>query len=517
MPIVAVKHESALISASQTFPIFSLIKLVQTILGCGPSKTAIARIWCVIFLAVCSQIQAKGQSLKAEITVIEAAPAKVRVSIEFPGDTDELSFRNTYAGIIGLAQRIENVKAESTDDSPVKVERRAPGEFRSVRKAKAFSYEVNLVEPARLENMSHVSWLNREHGLLMPADLFPRSPAAPARFSDVRVTLNLPDGWTTQTNIGVDSNQEFVTTEPDKAVFLIGPKLRTANPQIGSGRLAVVTSGDWPFSTADLQTVATRIVAEYVDVTGSPLRRDSVLMVMPLPGAVGTQRWTAETRGNSVVLLVGSNASRKQLLNRLAILLSHELFHLWVPNNLKLDGDYDWFFEGFTLYQALLTDMRLGLISFDDYLQTIGRVFQSYLSTPDRDKWSLIEASERRWTTSSSLVYDKGMLVAFLYDLQLRESSDCSSSVSSVYRELFLWEPTGHENANELIIRLLSKPHGMDGFTKQYVAARGSLQFEEYFAKYGLEFQDSGPRLKVKRGIDDGQRKLLRCLGYRSG
>ena len=65
------------------------------------------------------------------------------------------------------------------------------------------------------------------------------------------------------------------------------------------------------------------------------------------------------------MLLMGTGGSRKQRLNRLGILLSHELFHLWVPNSLSLDGDYDWFFEGFTLYLALLTDVRLGLISFD--------------------------------------------------------------------------------------------------------------------------------------------------------
>ena len=43
------------------------------------------------------------------------------------------------------------------------------------------------------------------------------------------------------------------------------------------------------------------------------------------------------------------------------------------------------------------------------------------MSAPDSRQFSLIEASERRWTTRSSLVYDKGMLVAFIYDLSLEE------------------------------------------------------------------------------------------------
>ena len=39
----------------------------------------------------------------------------------------------------------------------------------------------------------------------------------------------------------------------------------------------------------------------------------------------------------------------------------------------------------------------------------------------DADELSLIDASERRWTTGNAAVYDKGMLVAFLYDLAIRK------------------------------------------------------------------------------------------------
>jgi hypothetical protein len=44
---------------------------------------------------------------------------------------------------------------------------------------------------------------------------------------------------------------------------------------------------------------------------------------------------------------------------QLEIIFTHEVLHLWVPNALRLHGDYDWFFEGFTLYTALLTALEL--------------------------------------------------------------------------------------------------------------------------------------------------------------
>jgi predicted metalloprotease with PDZ domain len=161
--------------------------------------------------------------------------------------------------------------------------------------------------------------------------------------------------------------------------------------------------------------------------------------------------------------------------------------------------------------------VRLGLISFDDYVETIGRVYQSYLALPDRDKLSLIEASERRWTTSPSLVYEKGMLVAFIYDLMLRSSEDCKASLSDIYKNLFRLHSTGQGNANETIIRLLSVGGGTETFVEDYVEGHRKFDFEALVSPYGFEIQskDSSPRLRVSGDLNKAQRKLLGCLDHR--
>jgi predicted metalloprotease with PDZ domain len=243
-------------------------------------------------------------------------------------------------------------------------------------------------------------------------------------------------------------------------------------------------------------------------------------MLIPYPGEAGPESWSAETRGNDVVLVLGRKASRKKVLARLGIVLSHELFHLWVPNSLKLSGDYDWFFEGFTLYQALRTDLRLGLISFDDYLDTLARVYDSYLSAADGDRLSLIEASERRWTTSSSLVYEKGMLVAFLYDLTLRSPKDCETSFDNVYADLFRRSATGQGSANETIIKVLNERVGLKSFTKDYIESAGRISLDATLSTYGIQLQRRIPgvsptKLAVSRDPDKTQRRLLGCIGYR--
>ena len=79
---------------------------------------------------------------------------------------------------------------------------------------------------------------------------------------------------------------------------------------------------------------------------------------------------------------------------QLEVIFSHEVLHLWVPNALQLRGDYDWFFEGFTLYTALLTALDLKAIDFREYLDTLARVYDSYISYPN--VLSLIEAHHSR-------------------------------------------------------------------------------------------------------------------------
>jgi predicted metalloprotease with PDZ domain len=78
------------------------------------------------------------------------------------------------------------------------------------------------------------------------------------------------------------------------------------------------------------------------------------------------------------MLLSGRAPSKVAALSRLSVPLTHELFHLWVPNALALEGDYDWFYEGFTMYQAMRAAGRLNLLTFEDFLNSIGRVFDAY-------------------------------------------------------------------------------------------------------------------------------------------
>lgn len=476
-------------------------------------KTLAAALVLVILASVTS---IRSQTISARISVISTSPARVRVEAQLPAATGTLSFRNSYAGIIGLSERIESVQGVGAGGETTTIEKLAPGEFRASQKLSRVSYEVNLAQPIRPSQMSHVSWMNAEQGLFMLSDLLPERIDS-GRFSAV-IHIDVPVGWTVTSNAMVDGSR-FSTDDPDSVVFLVGSALAQQREQLDGALFSVVMSGRWPISNSDLIRSSKEILRHYSRVTRFALRKNVVLMLVPYAGEVGPENWTAETRGNVVVLLMGQNGSRKKILSRIGVVLSHEVFHLWVPNSLELTGDYDWFFEGFTLYEALRTDLRLGFISFDEYLNTIARVYDSYISSADSRNFSLIEASERRWTTQSSLVYEQGMLVAFIYDLSLRKMTDCKLSLDDIYAELFRVAPRGQTNANETIIRVLTGHEGLESFARDYVETTTTINLNPILANYGLILKpgtsETGAKItKLDSKFNKSQSKFLGCLSH---
>ncbi len=466
------------------------------------------------FLIFSATAEVHAQSLKVRVIVTSLSPARVLVEAEGPL-AETWSFRNIYAGIPRLGDRVESFKVTALGETG-SVRNLAPGEFRSSRGVSTFNYEILLDERSRLAELSHVSWINQERGFLMLADLLPRLGRESLAPIPVTIEFKLPAGWTVASALLPDKNQQYTVANIDSAVFYIGRELRETSVRVDSMDLALVTSGDWAFAHSDALKLADKIVKAHSKLTKHRLLGRSVVLLAPFNGVVGPERWTAETRGASVVLILGRNARGRALLARLGVVLAHELFHLWVPNSLALEGDYDWFFEGFTLYQALLTCLRLNLIKFDDYLDTMARVYDSYRSLPDHDRLSLIEASERRWTAAPSFVYDKGMLVAFIHDLRLRQLTQNGASGADIYPQLFRTGATAPGNANKVIMSILNRPAGMNQFFERYVQNPGDIELDATLAPYGLrvETKDFRTRILISKELTVEQSRLLRSLGY---
>lgn len=481
---------------------------------CSLSSCVGLAFLCISFLA----ITAGAQSLTVRLKVVSLSPAVIRIEGDTQQSFDTWFFRDSYGRLSGLGGRVANFSVADALGKSGAVRQLAPAEYKSERPVSHFNYDVHVAEPANPMDESHVSWLNELGGYLMLADLLPLNVTARKPGAAVLLEIQLPVRWGVASSIPASAIGRYEVLDAASAVFFVGRDLHVKRKQLGRSGFLLATIGDWPFSADSVIAIAEKIIKDHQRHVGFELRENAVLMLAPFSNQVGAERWTAETRGGNVTLVLGRNSPANVLLSRLGVVLTHELFHLWVPGALDLSGDYAWFYEGFTLYQALRCAVRLGFVDFQEYLSTMARVYDSYLATVDRDRLSLVEASQGRWTGASSLIYDKGMLLAFLCDLSLRAASGNRRTLDDFYRNIFREQQhLAGRDGTETLISLLNQTPGAEQFASRYLSTPASVSLESELPAYGLMIESSNNRRQLMVGprLSNQQRQLLQSLGYR--
>jgi hypothetical protein len=451
------------------------------------------------------------------------------------------SFRDSYAGVMNLGGRVERFRLFDEAGAEISSRRIAPGQFRSARPASKFRYEITLAPPVRGADGARVSWLNSDRGLLMLGDLLPTFSAAnpesiggakaknTAGATHVSLRFSLPEGWVGHSNEEQNPKGEFEVADADSAVFAVGNHVRISRITTSGVTLSLVAAGEWAFTDSEALDLAGKALKAHADVFGGVPSRQATLILFPFPQSGAPDKWSAETRGSSVTLLIGKLPSRIAALAQLSVPLTHEFFHFWVPNGLSLAGDYDWFYEGFTIYQAARTSVQLGLLTFPEFLTAIGRAYDAYTVGLDRDRWSLVEAARRRWTSGESAVYSKSMVIAFLYDLNERSQSRSKRSLDDVYRNIFRAYRIPEAKAgagtaiagqgsdgNEVAIKSLDSYSGVKDFGRLFIRNAVTINLPEQLAPFGLKVETIGLRtyISVSETLTRQQRDLLHELGY---
>ncbi|MFL6229941.1 MAG: hypothetical protein ACJ741_14300 [Pyrinomonadaceae bacterium] len=455
---------------------------------------------------------ARAQTTEARVAVVSLSPPRVKVEGTRSAPAKAWSFRESYAGITGLGERMENLTLADERGTVVAVRKLAPGEYESEREAVKFSYELKLDPPSAANDAAHVSWLTPTQGALMPGDLMPL-PLARARLS-----FKLPDGWKIAAPVKADAAGIFAFEDAESTVVFAGEGVRERGTSVRGMKLRVAVAGDWAFTDQEAEETIAAIIKEHAKTFGAMPRAAPLVVIAPFPGQASAAQWAAETRGATIFYLSGRAPSKISALARLSAPLAHESFHLWVPNGLGLVGDYAWFYEGFTNYEALRASQRLGYLSFDDYLSALARAEDAYELSRQQDTVSLLEASARRWSGSDALIYNKGMLVAALYDLSLRRSTGGKRMLEDVYRLLFRRaQETAHgRDANATVLGVLDEVAGAGSFSARFIKGVEKIDLGAEFAPYGLRVERVGAhsRIVIATSLSGSQRDLLRQIGY---
>jgi hypothetical protein len=486
-----------------------------------PVRKLLSRVALISFVCVIFAIPSYGQDASVNITLLSAEESRIRITGQLPAPTSVWSFRNSVTSLSQLADRIDKFKLKDEKGLLTEVRKLGPGEYTALRPATHFEYEVLLNPPQQPETAPHVSWLSADFGLLLLGDLLPiglRNIGTGAK--GVLVKVDFPPTWTAVSNDQSNGPGDFIVRDVQNGVIAIGRNMRVSNDEAPGIRLQLATLSDWAFTDNEVLNVATKIGEQHAKVFGSQFAERATLVLLPFPSTVAPGRWSAVTTGRTIILLSGRQPSQAAALSQLTVSLTHEVMHLWVPNGLALDGDYDWFYEGFTLYQALIVGLRSGLFTFDDYLNALARAFDTYRRDARRDAISLPELSTSRWAGSASLIYNKGLLVAALYDLELRAGRNRKQTLDGLYRELLMKHASGSTRADgsRTIIDLLKMDSRTTEFVSKFVEGRSAIDLAAALSSYGLTVETNPVRthIRVQAKLDKAQKTLLKELGYNS-
>ena len=459
-----------------------------------------------------------AQSLSATVEVLPGAPGRLLVQGSAP-PRQTWSFRDSYAGVLGLGNRVRGFQLFDANGRQIEVRRMAPGQFASDQPATDFKYEIELAPGSRLSDAAFTSWLTPDRGMLILGDVLPELPSTgPAT---VAARLIVPSGWTAYASDSGKSITQVETPDPDRSVVVVGKKVRISTRAILGRPFMLLTDGNWPFADEEALDVAKSVLQFHSNTAGQSPCESATLVLLPSPQASGGGKWSAQTRGCSVTLLLSAAPSKIAAVAQLELALTHELFHFWVPNGLALAGEYDWFYEGFTMYQAARAAVRLDLLSFDQFLNAIADAYDGS-SGGYAQNLSLIEASKQRWTSGSSTVYSKAMVVAFLYDVNLRWQTRGKRSLDDVYRtmvsEHLAKSPTdtGRPDANSAVVGTLRLEMSDQDFVNRLVIARANIDLGKELAVFGLHVERPGVRTHISANaqLTSRQRDLLKQLGY---
>ncbi len=433
-----------------------------------------------------------------------------------------LSFQMDAIGAPDLGARVSKVEIFDGDGKALSFRRLQPGEFvLDVAKndgrqtLSSFRYEVDLRPPPDRRSAAHTSWLTTDSGLLFPKDILPlRNWSASA---NAVIKLELPAGWGKATTLN-DVHGSMMSFRASDEVILIGPRIRERRKD----RTMLATGDTWQFSDENALRVSSEILDAYRDNFGAYSSQEPLVLLVRFPQAnVPKGVWEAETRGRTVVIASSDMPFEGQAMQRLSEQLRHEIFHLWFPNGVNFTGRYDWFYEGFALYQSLKTGVALNQISFNDLLDTLSRA-HTIDNASSAGRLSLIEASSARWSGLEAQVYARGMLVAFLCDLALLRDSKGKRSLETLSRQLFAYALRKYdalpEDGNTAILRMFDQEPGLQPITKDYIRGNSRVDLEPLIAEAGLEKEASAAvtRLRVASSLTGKQKTLLDKLGYNS-
>ncbi|MBU2938669.1 peptidase M61 [Lacinutrix sp. C3R15] len=220
----------------------------------------------------------------------------------------------------------------------------------------------------------------------------------------------------------------------------------------------------------------------------------------------------------STVVVLAENSPEDALAKSMIDVVAHEFFHIVTPLSVHSDDvhyfDYNqptfskhlWMYEGVTEYFAQHFQVYEGLMTEDEFYTTMLSKIKTAANM--NDTMSFTEMSENvledPYAPQYYNVYMKGALIGMCIDILMREESNGNRSMLSLMKELSAkYGKNKPFNDDTIIEEITAMTYPSIGeFLKKHVEGTTPIDYNSFFAKVGLGFQES--KIKTNYIQNDG-------------
>lgn len=452
------------------------------------------------------------------VSVLDTQPLRLSVSATLPGGGDRLLVADSRPGDIpeldagGWPAIFKALHAVATDGTPIAL---APagdaGWSLATTPDKPFTlrYEIDystlagLGWPAPRES----AYADGDAIVLAGRALFIATPTQ----SQSLIAIEPPAGWHVAGPWPRDaaSGAFHAAARSDLFDNLVAMSRMPADTiDAGGFSIDIVATGDWKAVRRDVRILVAAMAQSYARLMPTDDGDAYLMVLLPQPERGG------ESFRNSFALNVDAPPGN---VNRAGWggILAHELFHYW--NGWRLRGiDYastQWFQEGFTEYMANKAMLAAGMASAEDFLA----ILQQQIADAGRLQTPL----DAPGTHKGPPLYGGGALVAFCWDVSIREASGDGKTLADVFA--LLWDATGRGarpyDWPTIRTALHSVAPGVDwdGFHARHISGREPLPLAHVFGSLGLrqEHGDGAPRVAFDETASAVERARWRSFATR--
>jgi predicted metalloprotease with PDZ domain len=348
-----------------------------------------------------------------------------------------------------------------------------------------------------------------DHVVLIGRSLFITTPAQQA--SEVRFTLpgvwQLAAPWPEVPGVHQSAAVASAADLTENLIALVRdtPDVITA----GGFDLKVVALGHWQPARSDVRRALTAALQQLVAMIGFDGQAEYLVVMLP-----HTERGGESFRA-SFAITSDQKPSRANM-GRWGNLVAHEVFHYW--NGWQLQGaDYpssQWFQEGLTEYAANRALVSAELIQPDEFYGKLGTHVDNYRR--------LATSLDAPGTRKGPPLYSGGALIAFTWDVMIREATHDQRGVHDVLRALLrITEDGAKPYAWSDIHSALETvaPGAWTDFHRRFIHGREQLPLADTFARIGLRMSrsiDGSTRIEVDGTAPETAETRRRALMGRS-